>query len=161
MNSLDYYIFLLKISWPAVSGLFAVYFFLGIRLYLAFRKYNTGKSSSQRFTVGSRLTLTLVVLIIYTQMFAGSFADWFHYPSEYRGIVVDLPVNGQSSSSEYFVTLQNGKDILTVDIDNKTFKRLHKDDYVQISYLPIKKEVFRCIVLTQQAADRYHIIKYD
>jgi hypothetical protein len=155
MGITDYYLYLLKISWPALSGLFAVYLFLGLRLLMAAKKQQNFHSCKNRILFGLRVTVTIAVLMIYTRMFAGNYGDWFSQPSFCRGIVAGLLEEMETGQDKYFVTVEDGEELLKLKIDHYTFSRLYEDDFVQLAYLPVKKEVFYCSVLTRQVAPAY------
>lgn|GEM_PF-1543348 len=152
MNSSYYYLYLLKMSWPAVSGLLAVYIFLVLRLIFAWRAFRQGKTLRGSFFFSWRLVLTVAVLAIYTHLFAINYGDWFCRPSFGQGLVKDLKQEIQEGLDQYFLILQNGEELLELGIDQNTYKQLQPDDFVQLSYLPLKKDVVYLKVLTKKVA---------
>lgn len=150
MGYAEYYLYLLKISWPALSALIVVYFFLGIRVINKIRSNNL-RSSPKNFAL---VALSLAALVIYTHMFGQNFGDWFQKPSLRQGTVVDLQEKGEPwTANKYYLLLESEGRVLTLNIDQATFKKLRKHDLLQVNFLPLKKEVFRCQVLTRQAED--------
>jgi len=153
MDNWDYYIYLLKISWPALLGLTAVFLFLGARCYLAVVGYisspKTGsspKTSAGILALLFRVALTFIVFFIYSLMFIQSYADWGYRPSQFKGIITEL--KNEPEGGRYTLTLKNEQETLTVSIDGTAYNKLYQDDLVEVAYLPVKKEVFRCTVLT-------------
>ena len=98
-----------------------------------------------------RFFFTLVVLSIYTTMFVRSYGDWFYQPSVSRGVVQSVAKNQTAILEDYLLTLKSGEESITVSIDKSLYKNLITDDLIEIAYLPSKKEVFRCTILTRQA----------
>ncbi|NLM20160.1 MAG: hypothetical protein GX207_00215 [Peptococcaceae bacterium] len=150
MNSSYYYLYLFKISWPALSLFLAVYIFLILRLILAARNYYRRKTNRRPFSLALRLVLTIGVLIIYTQLFTMHYGDWFCRPSFGQGLVTNLQQETGDGSAQYYVIIQNGEELLRLSIDHNTYQKLQPNDFVQLSYLPLKKEVFYVRVLTPQ-----------
>jgi len=154
MSGWDYCLYLVKISWPAVCGLILIYLFFGIRLFQSLRGLVKDNCRYHFFSAASlRIAVSLVVICIYSVMFFQGNRDWFLPPSEFRGTIEDLQEIKISEISRYDVTLHKGEDFITVYVDSSTFQSLHKADYVQITCLPVRKDVIQCIVLTQQATD--------
>jgi hypothetical protein len=149
LEHLDYYKYLFKISWPALVGLFIIYSLLGIRLIQAVKKNVSGKQLKMPVLI--RFFFTLVVLSIYTTMFVRSYGDWFYQPSVSRGVVQSVAKNQTAILEDYLLTLKSGEESITVSIDKSLYKNLITDDLIEIAYLPSKKEVFRCTILTRQA----------
>lgn len=152
MNSSYYYQYLLKISWPALIFFSAVFIFLVLRLVLKVRTYYRDKTNRRPFFLCLRLVLTVAVLIIYTQLFTMQYGDWFNRPSFGQGLVTNLQQENRDGSAQYYVSIQNGEELLRLNIDYNTYIKLQPNDFVQLSYLPLKKEVFYLRVLTTQVA---------
>ncbi len=148
---IDYYEYLLKISWPALSGLFVICAFLCIRVYRSVRRNLTKNGFHNPILVISRLILTLVIVLIYFNMFFAGYGDWFSKPVVSRGIVQSIQEERGTAKQPYKLTLQNGEELITLYVDKNVEERLKKEDMIEVAYLPGKKEVFRCIVLTRQA----------
>ncbi|HHV64779.1 MAG TPA: hypothetical protein GXX46_06895 [Peptococcaceae bacterium] len=147
---LDYYQYLLRISWPALCGLFLIYLFLGTRAFKLIKiNYADKKPTfSRRLLVSLRLALTIIVLAIYTQMFVLSYGDWMEKPALAKGQVDSLEVRTGGRRDDYYLNVRCGEEKLTVRIDSGTYLKLKSGDQVEIVYLPRRKEVFWCIVLT-------------
>jgi hypothetical protein len=153
LEHLDYYRYLFKISWPALGGLFVIYSLLGIRFIQAVKKNVSGKRTilQDKLLILLRLFFTLIVLSIYTTMFVQSYGDWFYRPSVSRGVVQSIVKKQSATQEDYLLTLRSGEESITVSIGKGLHNHLLKDDLIEIAYLPRKKEVFRCTILTRQA----------
>lgn len=151
LELISYYEYLFKISWPALIGLFLIFFFLVLRLFQTFKYYRTrGFTFLNMSILLGRLVLTLAVVSIYTQLFLYYYGDWIQKPSVSRGIVASIEKSNEQSNRQYIMTLISGEESLTVKVDSGIYRYLKKEDMIEIEYLPIKKEVFRCTRLTQQ-----------
>lgn len=150
---IDYFEYLITISWPALCGLFLIYLFLGLRLIQAIKRTNAEKPTlGKRASILFRLILTISVLAIYTQMFVQSYGDWLEQPSINRGIVESIQLQPSMVQQEdYLLTLRSGEETITVRVDQNLYANLKENDLIEIQILPRKKEVFRCTVLTRQA----------
>jgi succinate dehydrogenase/fumarate reductase flavoprotein subunit len=84
-------------------------------------------------------------------MFFAGYGDWFSKPVVSRGIVQSIQEERGTAKQPYKLTLQNGEELITLYVDKNVEERLKKEDMIEVAYLPGKKEVFRCIVLTRQA----------
>ncbi len=90
---IDYYEYLLIISWPALSGLFIIYAFLGFRAVQAVRRVVREKAGFYHWSaVSLRAVVTIAVCAIYTYMFTLGYGDWFHFPVQNKGIVESVSV---------------------------------------------------------------------
>ncbi|MGI6450310.1 MAG: hypothetical protein ACOX3R_08470 [Desulfitobacteriia bacterium] len=147
---LDYYEYLLKISWPALSGLFLIYLFLGIRLLRAIKAHVTTPEHlfGQQIVLFLRSVLIIVVLAIYTHFFVLNYGDWLEKPALSRGQIESLELRPGYWRDDYFLTLICGEEKLNVRIDHHTFLALKAEDQIEIAYLPRKKAVFWCLLLT-------------
>lgn len=148
---IEYYEYLIKISWPALCGLLVIYLFLGLRLLQAIKRLAEKADLRKQLAVMIRLIFTFIVLSIYTEMFSQGYGDWLDQPSVNRGVVESLGKTQGGSQEDYFLTLKDGEESITVRIDRGVYGQLNKDDLVEIDYLPRKKEVFKCTILSQQA----------
>ncbi len=151
LEYVDYYKYLLKISWPALCGLFIIWTFLVIKSYVAMK---TGLS--KRNTTGivkgiMRLAISLIVIIIYTDVFLRHYGDWMQKPGVLRGSVVSVIAKTPTQEDQYPLTIQTGEENVTVLVDKNTVEKLVANDKIEVAFLPIKKYAFRCTVLTQQA----------
>ncbi|KUO65635.1 MAG: hypothetical protein APF84_15055 [Gracilibacter sp. BRH_c7a] len=145
----DYYFYLVKISWPAIIGLFIIYMFIFLRFLHNFRYYREGKSDKNRFgLLGLRLVISIMVIAIYQDMFAKSYPDWLEQPGISYGVVYSLETYHNSRSYDYIISIRDGDNKLSFKVDKIIFDELQLEDEIQIEYLPIKKDVFRCTILT-------------
>lgn len=150
---IDYYEYLLKISWPALTGLFVIYAFLGLRAFRAVQKAARKRTIPLDWlTVSARVVITVIVCTIYTFMFTVSYGDWFKPPAVSRGVVESVAARQGASGMDYFMTAVCGEELITVQVDSVLYETLRKEDLIEFAYLPLKKEVFRCTILTQQDA---------
>lgn len=150
MSIIDYYSYLFKVSWPALSGLFLISLFLAGRVYLT---VNT-EARWDVFRIIKfvlRSILTVMVLVIYVIMFFKNYGDWLYQPVTCQGIVESLQPKTSGSKTEYLLTLQTGEESLTVIVDKQIEKNIKPQDLIEVSYLPQKKEAFHCKILTRQA----------
>lgn len=148
LDNKEYYLYLIKISWPAVIGLFLVFVCLGLRLYLIW----TERSNKQSGLMVIRFIVIIVALLIYQDMFTRTHGDWFNSPGISRGIISSLDIQTkQGEYSDYIVIINSGEEKLSYKIDHRTYNQLHLGDLVEFEYLPQKKDVFRCTILTRQA----------
>lgn len=149
LEHIDYYEYLIKVSWPALCGLLVIYLFLGLRFFQAIKRTTPEKHDlRKRLSVISRLVVTVIVLSVYTEMFVQGYGDWLDQPSMSRGVVESLDKN-EGVKEDFFLTLKDGEESIKVSITKLVHDQLSQDDLVEIEYLPRKKEVFRCIILTQ------------
>lgn len=149
-DNIDYYLYLIKISWPAVIGLFIVFVYLGLRLYLTYAERSYKRSG----LLVIRFIIIIAVLGIYQDMFNRTYGDWFNSPETARGIVCYLDIGTKHSESnypDYIVTIISGEEKFSYKIDYGTYSQLQINDLVELEYLPQKKDVFRCTILTRQA----------
>lgn len=149
----DYYEYLIKISWPALCGLFIIYLFLGVRLFKSIDSTNGNNKPIliKRLRYLSRTILTVAVLAIYSWMFGQAYGDWFERPAITRGIVSSVEIAEDSEPDECILTIKTGEEVVAVRIYKNVSNSIIKNDLIEIAYLPNKKEVFRCTVLTRQA----------
>jgi hypothetical protein len=151
ITNLDYYNYLLQISWPALGGLFLLYLFFLVRLYQVFRLYYKRKAHNKKIRLAGRIILTLIILLIYTNKFIISYGDWLNPPSQAKGTVASLELmpDPKAADQRYLLTLNSGEEMLTVSIDSKLYNLLQQDDLIIIKYLPARKEVYSCTVLNR------------
>lgn len=149
----DYYLFLLKLSWPALIGLFVIFIFLSIRFLQTIRDLQIHSGGKRRsWLLGFRLVISIIVLLIYQDMFLKNYPDWAEQPGISQGMVYALNHPGDSIS-EYIVEIKEGGHSLFFIVDENTYKMLNLNDYVKIEYLPFKKDVIKFTILTRQAAN--------
>lgn len=145
MLTLEYYQYLLYLSWPALCGLFSIYFFLGVRFFQASKKKKGNIPGFIRLT--ARLLITILALTVYTKIFLANYQDWTRRPSTYVGVVESLQAG--PGRNEYCLTIISGEEEIPVLVDKNIFAFLRKNDRIEISFLPIKKEGFKCTLITR------------
>lgn len=150
MSIIDYYRYLFKVSWPALSGLFLICLFLAGRFYLTVRT-EAHRDVFRITKLAFRSILTGMVLVIYFAMFFKNYGDWLYKPLTCQGIVQSVQSRTSGTKTEYLLTLQSGEENLTVIVDKQIEKNIKPHDLIEVSYLPQKKEAFHCKVLTRQA----------
>lgn len=144
---LDYYKYLFALSWPGIAGLLAVSLFIIFRLVYSYRKIRVHHSFWERVIFGCRCVLGVAVLAIYLNMFFFYHQDWLYRPKSCMGRIHSLNI----SAGSYVIELICGEEKQKFIINRSIFERLNKGDVVQVKYLPNKKEVYICKVLTEQS----------
>jgi len=149
--NIDYYNYLFAISWPALGGLFLIYLFFLVRFYQVFRLYLKKNVKSKRIKLLGRFFLTVIILLIYTNMFIISYGDWLKPPLQAKGTVtaLELKQGPEPVDQRYLLTLNSGEEKLTVSVDSTIYNSLLQGDQVIIKYLPERKEVYSCTVLNR------------
>lgn len=149
LENKDYYLYLAKISWPALIGLFVIYMFIGLRFFYNLRNYRVGNLERNRYWFLSlRIVISIMVIGIYQDMFNKSYPDWLEQPGITYGVVYSLDTYHNSRSYDYIISIRDGDNSHTFKVDKILFKELQLDDQIRIEYLPIKKDVVRCTILT-------------
>ena len=147
----DYYLYLVKASWPALIGLFVIFVFLGFRLLQTVKDAKAQGSSNRRpWLLSIRVVISVLVLILYQDMFFKNYPDWVEKPGRSQGVVNILSYS-QDNPGEYIVGIKDGERNLSFIVDKDTFDKLNVDDYIRIEFLPVKKNVISCTILTRQA----------
>jgi len=157
VKHVDYYLYLLKVSWPALSGLFIIFFFLVKRLFVLVTKKTQKKDFKTIAGITGRTILTLSVLMIYANMFIESHGDWLNKPMIFTGTVEFIQREQETKANrhpQWILGISNGEEQISVEIDEHLQEHLDKEDCIEVAYLPLKKEVYRCKVLTRQAEKR-------
>lgn len=145
----DYYFYLLKISWPALIGLFVIYMFIGLRFLHNLRDDRVGNSGNRRYWFLSlRIAISIMVIGIYHDMFTKSYPDWLEQPGISYGVVYSLDTYHNSKSYDYIISIRDGDNNRTFKVNRMIFEELQVEDQIRIEYLPIKKDVVRCTILT-------------
>jgi len=144
---IDYYLYLFKISWPALSGLFLVCIFLGAKCLSIFREALAEKNHFSKFLAATRSLFLVLIVFIYSLMFMDYNQDWLNNAAVSKGVIESL----SAEAEQYTLSLRSGEEILTLSIDAAAFHKLHKKDLVEVTYLRQKKQVVKCSVLTRQA----------
>ena len=145
----DYYIYLVKISWPALIGLFVIYLFIGLRFIHHIRNYRADNSARKKhWLLGIRLIVSLMVLAIYQDMLVKNYPDWLEQPNITNGVVYSLDVIHHPWGYDYIIGVKDGVNSQSFSVNKVIYDRLELDDYIKIEYLPVKKDVFRCTILT-------------
>lgn len=144
---IDYYLYLFKISWPALSGLFLVCIFIGIKCLSILRKALAEKNYFSKFLAAAKSLFLVLIVFIYSLMFMDYNQDWLNDPAVSKGVIESLTAEAE----QYTLILRSGEEILTLSIDAAAFHKLHKNDLVEVTYLHQKKQVVQCSVLTRQA----------
>ncbi len=145
----DYYLYLVKISWPALIGLFVIYMFIGLRFLYNLRAYRLGNSQNNRYWYLSlRIVISIIVIGIYHNMFIKSYPDWLEQPSISYGVVYSLDTYHNSRSYDYIISIRNGDNSQTFKVNQMIYEELQLNDQIRIEYLPVKKDVVRCTILT-------------
>ncbi|RNC29535.1 MAG: hypothetical protein AWM53_00533 [Candidatus Dichloromethanomonas elyunquensis] len=85
--------------------------------------------------------------MIYGQMFVTNYPDWFNRPSVFKGTVESV----QKKEKIPLITIRNGEEEIQLTVDDGIEQSIHQDDLIEVSYLPTKKKVFDCTLLTRQA----------
>jgi hypothetical protein len=147
---LDYYVYLLKLSWPALSGLFVISSILVIRLVQSIKRIAEIRDAVKILKAVLRLMLTLPILIIYFHMFLMNYSDWMNQPAVITGVVESIDKESYSANEQSALTIRSGEERIVLFVDLSTGDSLKMGNEVEAAYLPDRKELFRCTV-TQQA----------
>lgn len=143
----DYYRYLWSTTWPNLIVLFLLYLFVIIRS--GWKLVNTWRYARDVWGI---LILTVKfavwsgVLVVYTELFLFSQPDWFAQPGIIQGSVQGKAFD--SGSSSYVVDIRSGVQRKEFYIDYFLYKRLEVDDEVKLMYLPSRREVIRCELLS-------------
>lgn len=149
LENKDYYLYLVKISWPALIGLFVICMFFILRFLHNLHHYKVGSSEKNRYWLLSlRIVISLMVLAIYQDMFTKSYPDWFEEPGISYGVVYSLDTYHNSRSYDYIISVRDGNNNIAFKVNQMIFEELQLEDQIRIEYLPIKKDVVRCTILT-------------
>lgn len=155
LEVLQYYLYLLKITWPALSGLFLICIFLGMRVVSSLKKSLSDplnvRVKKNIFFQGLKILFTVAIVMIYFNMFTLSFGDWLQKPVTKQGEIKSIITESAFGQEEYRLILLSEEKIITLKIDKSISKRLYEHEIVEIIYLPINKEVVSCKILTRQA----------
>lgn len=147
MQYKDYYLYLIKISWPALIGLFIIFIFLSLRFFCYLQHYRAGKLEKNQYRhwlLGLRFIISITVLVIYQDMFVKNYPDWLSLPSVSYGVVYSLEVTNELADQYYIISINNGEESLSFKVDQNIFNEFKVNDAVKIEYLTVKKDVFRC-----------------
>jgi hypothetical protein len=147
MMDAGYYLYLLRISWPALSGLFVITIFLVRRSYRSWQRARRERTISSTIKLTLRIFLTAVVFAIYTNMFINFYGDWLQRPLTSKGIVESIQKD--PNSPNYVLTLRNGEEKVAILVDRTIKQNIQEKDLVEIAYLSQKNQAYRCTLLTR------------
>ncbi|AFQ45721.1 hypothetical protein [Desulfosporosinus meridiei] len=143
----DYYGYLWSTTWPNLGVLFLI---IGVILSRLVWKFVTTWRNARHVWGFLLLSLKMVIWVgvlgVYTQLLLFSQPDWFAKPGLIEGTVQGKSFD--TASNIYSVDIRSGTDQTKLFIDFFVYQRLNIDDHVKLMYLPIRREVIRCEIVS-------------
>lgn len=148
----DYYHYLWSTTWPNLIVLFLI--FLVVFTRLGWKFFNTW--CNKRNFLGFLFWIIKAcfwtgLLGVYFDIFLLSQPDWFYKPG-----VINESVQGMaydSGTSSYLLDIRSGSEREQFYIDYRIYGRLKVDDQVELMYLPVRREVIRCELISGSKAE--------
>lgn len=144
INYYGYYQYLFSKSWPLLLGLIIVLLFLGFRI--ARRLSSKLKTSKGIFKEVLKNLPAILALVIYFNMYFITYPDWLNRPAVIKGRILSFQILNEG----YYVDIQYGEEVDKYQIDADSFRKLAEGDVIQIKYLPQKKEIYECTLLSEE-----------
>lgn len=139
-----YYSYLWRTTWPTMSGLFFLWFFiLGRLIWKIVKTCRHERDAWGFFLLGWKVFLWGGVLAIYTVMLLPDLRDWFYQPAFFQGEIQEK----NDIQNRYTITVRNSSRLNTLSLDDLTYKGLQAGDKVKVMFLSQKLELVQCEIL--------------
>lgn len=143
----DYYGYLWSTTWPNLGVLFLIFGVILSRLVWKFViTWRNARHVWGFLLLSLKIVIWVGVLGVYTQLLLFSQPDWFAKPGLIEGSVQGKGFD--SASNIYSVDIRSGTDQTKLHIDFFVYQRLNIDDQVKLMYLPMRREVIRCEIVS-------------
>lgn len=140
---LVYYSYLWSTTWPNLIVLFLIWGFVLSRLgWKILKTWRYAHNTWGFLLLTGKVLIWAGVLAIYTELFLFSQPDWLAQPGYILGAVQKKTYD--SGSGSYVLEVRSGADQKQFYVDKNVYDQLMVQDQVKLMYLPTRREVVRC-----------------